>query len=396
MDHHSHRREKLKQALRDEGLDALLVTSPVNVTYLTGFTGDSSVVALTTDRVILISDPRYTGQIADECPDIETHIRTPAVGLHEAVAQVLTGLAARSVGCEAAALTLAEAEALATAAPTVDWKPGSGRVEQLRMVKDEIEIAAIREAIAIAERAFTVFRSLLRPDDIEKDLADAMEGYVRRCGGLTCSFPPIVASGDRASLPHCPPTSRRIGDADLLLVDWGATGPSGYRSDLTRVLPTHRNASSHRPDDKLVEVHAVVLAAQQAAIRAVRPGAIARDIDQEARAIIADGGFGERFGHGLGHGLGLQIHEGPSIRPLSETVVEPGMIFTIEPGIYLPGWGGVRIEDNVLVTPDGCEVLTHVPRDLESLTAFAWRAAGFIPAGVPADGEGLQGGRRED
>lgn len=365
MDHHARRRDALITRLAAEGLDALLVSSGVNVTYLTGFSGDSSVVVLTRDRALLISDPRYVGQIADECPTVETFIRSPIQKLHEAIGQVLGRLRVRSVGCEAGALTLSEAEALRGAAPTIDWKPGSDRVEVLRAIKDESEIAAIRRAIAIAERAFAVFRPLIRPGDMEKDLADAMDNYVRRCGGLCSSFPPIIAVGERAALPHCPPTEKRVEEADLLLVDWGATGPTGYRSDLTRTLPTPRTATSI--SDRLIEIHGIVLRAQQAAIERVRPGAIAKEVDAAARSVIEGAGHGERFGHGLGHGIGLQIHEAPSVRPLSETVLEPGMVITIEPGIYLPGWGGVRIEDDVLVTPDGREVLTHVPRELEAL-----------------------------
>jgi Xaa-Pro aminopeptidase len=370
MDHHARRRENLARCLGAEGLDALLISSPVNVTYLTGFTGDSSVVVLTRERVLLLSDPRYVGQIADECPDLETYIRPPTQKIHDAAAMVLVKLAAHATGCESAALTLAEAEALRAAAVEIDWKPAADRVEQLRMVKDDIELAEIREAIAIAENAFSAFVALLRPDDCEKDLADTMDGFIRRCGGLGSCFPAIIAAGDRAALPHCPPTAKRVREAGLLLVDWGATGPRQYKSDLTRVLDTHRKAISVCDGPALTDIHAVVLAAQQEAIRAVRPGVIARDVDSAARSVIAAAGHAEHFGHGLGHGIGLQVHEAPAIRPLSETVLAPGMIFTIEPGIYLPGWGGVRIEDDVLVTPHGCEVLTHVPRELGALTVF--------------------------
>ena len=367
MDHHAARRDRLRPVLAAEGIDALLVTSGHNVTYLTGFTGDSSFVVLTPNRVVLVSDPRYVGQIGDECPELETHIRPVSRKLHEAVGDVLTGLGVRRVGCESS-LSLAEFEALREAAPLIDWKPAADRVEKLRAIKDEVEIASIREAVDIAERAFAVFRGLLSPDDTEKSLADAMDHYVRRCGGVGCSFPPIVAVGERAALPHCPPTSRRVCESGLLLVDWGAVSSGLYRSDLTRVLPTHRKGSSM--GDRLASIHALVLRAQEAAIRAVRPGAVCMDVDAAARAVIADGGHGDHFGHGLGHGVGLQIHEAPAVRPLSETVLEPGMVITIEPGIYLPGWGGVRLEDDVLVTPDGHEVLTRVPKDLESLRAF--------------------------
>jgi Xaa-Pro aminopeptidase len=371
MDHHARRRENLARLLAEEGLDAMLVTNPVNVTYLTGFTGDSSFVVLSGDRALLLSDPRYVGQIGEECPEVETHIRTTAQKLHEVAAEVLSRLGARAVGCESASLTLAEAEALRGAAPAVEWKPGGDRVEGLRMIKDAVELGEIREAIGVAERAFAAFRALLRPADREKDLADAMEGFIRRCGGLGSAFPPIIAAGERSALPHCPPTDRRVGEAELLLVDWGAVGPRQYRSDLTRVLDARRNSPSTTHGPKLDEVHAVVLRAQQAAIRAVRPGAVAKDIDAAARAVIAEAGYGEHFGHGLGHGIGLQVHEAPAVRPLSETVLQPGMVFTVEPGVYLPGWGGVRIEDDVLVTEDGVRVLTQVPRELSALPAFA-------------------------
>jgi Xaa-Pro aminopeptidase len=369
MDHHARRRDALTRHLGAEGLDCLVVSSSVNVTYLSGFTGDSSVLVLTAARAILVSDPRYTGQIADESPDLETHIRAPTRKLLEAVADVLKGLGCTCAGFESSAVTVAEFEFLSGLTPEVTWKPGTDRVEGLRMVKDEVELAEVREAVDIAERAFAVLRALLRPDDREKDLADGLESALRKAGGLGACFLPIVAVGERAALPHCPPTQKRVAEAGLLLVDWGATGPRHYKSDLTRVLDTRKN-SSFPPDPRLEEVHAVVLRAQQAALRAIRPGAVARDVDAAARAVIAGAGFGDYFSHGLGHGIGLQVHEAPAIRPNSDVVLAPGMVFTVEPGIYLPGWGGVRIEDDVLVTPDGCEVLTKVPRDLETLRAF--------------------------
>jgi len=191
-----------------------------------------------------------------------------------------------------------------------------------------------------------------------------MDQFIRRCGGVGSSFPPIVAVGERGPRPHCPPTAKRVSESELLLVDWGACNARLYKSDLTRVLRTRRNTpSSGGPS--LDEVHRVVCAAQQAAIRAVRPGAVAKDVDAAARAVIVAAGWGDHFQHGLGHGIGLEVHEGPAIRPNSDAVIEAGMVFTIEPGVYLPGWGGVRIEDDVLATADGCEVLTSVPRSLE-------------------------------
>jgi Xaa-Pro aminopeptidase len=365
MSHHQTRRDNLRRCLADEGLDALLVSHGANVTYLTGFTGDSTALLVFRDRDLLVSDPRYVGQIADECPGLATHIRHPTQRLLEVVGALPGQHGCRAVGVESAGLTLADAEMLRGAAAEVDWRPAGDRVEKLRMVKDAVELAEIREAIGIAERAFAALRAVIRDDDDEKSLADDLEALVRRCGGLGCAFPPIVAVGERAALPHCPPTARRVRESELLLIDWGATGPRGYRSDLTRVLRRRRTPSSPPGGPRLEEVHALVAKAQQAAIRAIRPGVAARDVDAAARAVIAEAGFGEQFNHGLGHGIGLQIHEAPFLRATSDAVLREGMVFTVEPGVYFPGWGGVRIEDDVLVTADGCEVLTGVPRGLE-------------------------------
>jgi Xaa-Pro aminopeptidase len=373
------RRERLARLLADEGIEAFAITNVVNVTYLTGFTGDSSVLVVTSGRSILVSDPRYIGQIADECPDLETHIRPAAQKLPAAVCEVLTKLGCRSVGFESASVTVDELETLSGLAPTIQWKAGRDRVENLRMVKDDFEVAEIREAIAIAERGFTAFRALLRPEDREKYLADALDGFLRHAGATCSSFPPIIAANERAALPHCPPTDRVVGTGGLLLVDWGASGPRGYKSDLTRVLDTRKTspfasglagAPERSGQPQLERVYEVVLQAQQRAFDAVRPGVQGQAVDAAARAAIAEAGYGEYFGHGLGHGIGLEVHEGPSLRPHSETVLRPGMVVTIEPGIYLPGWGGVRIEDDILVTADGYEVLTRLPRDLAAMRAF--------------------------
>jgi Xaa-Pro aminopeptidase len=364
MQHTSLRRDRVRRLLGSESLDALLITGAANVTYLTGFTGDSSAVVLLPDRDLLVSDPRYVGQIADECPELETYIRSPKRTLYQAIGDLIGQLGGRAVGCESNQLTLADAQTLRDGTPTVDWKPAPSRVENFRMIKDDIELTAIREAIRVAESAFAAFRALLRPDDTEKDLADAMEGFIRRCGGATCAFEPIVAVGTRAALPHCLPTGRRVREAGLLLLDWGARLPNGYHSDLTRVFDTHRTSSSEPASrEQLGRIYTIVRQAQQAAIDTVRPGVKASEVDRAARSVIEQAGFGDFFGHGLGHGLGLQVHEAPFLRSTSEVELAEGMVFTLEPGIYLPEWGGVRIEDDVRVTADGCEVLTSVPRE---------------------------------
>jgi Xaa-Pro aminopeptidase len=365
--HSARRRDSLRQALIEEGLDALLVSQPLNVSYMTGFRGESSFLVLARDRAVLVSDQRFTEQILEECPGLDAAIRPPTQTLYQMTAEVVGKLGLHAVGFESYHLTVAELELLGGVCKTVTWKGGRDRVEQLRAVKDESEVTAVREAVDIAARAFAAFRALLRTDDREKDLSDAMELFVRRCGGRCTSFPTIVAAGERAALPHAPPTDRAVGAAPMLLVDWGASGPM-YKSDLTRVLVPRTTAPLSRTDGKLEGVYDVVLRAQETAIRQVRPGVKGQEVDAAARAVIADAGYGHCFGHGLGHGIGLQVHEAPALRPGSEVVLRPGMVVTVEPGVYVPGWGGVRIEDDVLVTPDGCEVLTRgVPKELAAM-----------------------------
>lgn len=365
------RRERLRACLTEEGLDGLLITNPVNVTYLTGFSGDSSYLILTRQRELLVSDGRYTTQLAEECPGLPLHIRPPGQPLPDATAQVLQHLGLCNVGIESGHLTVAELRSIGDQATSIQWKGERDRVERLRMIKDSGEIEEIRHAIAVAEKAFAMFRAMLRGRDSEKDLADAMEMYVRRAGGQCTSFPTIVACGERAALPHAPPTERKVDETNLVLVDWGAVGRH-YRSDLTRVLLPARTVSSgtipprngEQIEAKLREVYSVVLRAQERAVATVRAGVTSGEVDAAARGVISDAGYGEYFTHSTGHGIGLQVHEAPLLRPGSAVVLQAGMVVTIEPGIYLPGWGGVRIEDDVLVTEDGCAVLTHVPRDL--------------------------------
>ncbi len=294
------------------------------------------------------------------------YVRPPEQNLYKATAAALTKLRYRTVACESGHLTLLDMELFRKECVDIDWKPVGDMVESLRIVKDESEVAAIRQAIQLAERAFDAFRALLRPSDQEKDLADFLENLVRRVGARGTSFPSIVAVGPRSALPHAPPTNQCVGDAEFVLVDWGASG-TFYKCDLTRMLVPRRGRDRQGGPSmkKLAEVFSVVERAQQAAIADVRPGVKGKDVDATARKIIEDAGYGPNFGHGLGHGLGLQVHEAPAVRPLSETVLQPGMVCTIEPGIYLPGWGGVRIEDDILVTPDGSEVMTNLPRSLE-------------------------------
>ena len=359
------RRRKIQAMLRAEGLHAFVASAPANVTYLSGFSGDSSSLVLTEERAIVVSDGRFTTQLAQECPDLETDIRRPAEESPHALARVVEMLGVRRVGFEALARTVADHEAIQNASRTVEWAPTHGWVEALREIKDDLEIAAVRQAVQYAEDAFAMLKATLDLDDTEKKTADDLESHLRKSGATGSSFPPIVAVGRRSALPHARPAAEaRIGDDDFVLVDWGATGRP-YKSDLTRVLVTGKVTTTFE------KIYRIVLAAQEQAIRAIRPGACAGEVDGAARRVVEEAGYGAFFDHGLGHGVGLEIHEGPRLRRGATGVLAAGMIVTVEPGIYLADWGGIRIEDDVLVTEGGCEVLSRLPRTLESTVLAA-------------------------
>ncbi|MBI2805711.1 MAG: aminopeptidase P family protein [Planctomycetes bacterium] len=367
------RRQRLLQSATEEGLDAVLVTNPINVTYLTGFSGEASNLILSKNTELLVSDGRFKEQIAQECPGLDAYIRGPDKLTPAATVDQLQRMSVNALGYESGHLTVADFQTYCDGLKTAAWKPTPDRVEKLRRVKDESEVAQIRDAIGFAERAFAMFRAMLRPGDTEKDGTDAIEHYVRRAGGADSAFAPIVAVGPRSALPHAPPSLHTVSEDPVLLIDWGAQGPF-YKSDLTRILWTYNNGAfrgGRPPGAKLRAVYAVVLEAQRRAIAAMRPGASTKAVDAIARGFIADQGYGEFFNHGLGHGFGLQIHEAPFFRPSTDMTLEAGMVVTCEPGIYLPGEFGVRIEDDVLITPDGPEVLTRCPRELEEcMVAF--------------------------
>jgi Xaa-Pro aminopeptidase len=352
------RRERLRKAFSKNGIDALLVTDFVNVTYLTGFTGDDSYLLVRRDGETVLSDPRYITQLQEECPGVDLNIRPPGVTMLRAVVRVVRGAKIGRLGIEGDSMTVGLRDEIAAKLPKVQLVPTSGLVEKLRLIKDKDEIELLRKAVWQAEKAFAVMRSTLRPEMTEKEAADELEHQFRLFGAKDAAFPSIVAVGPRAALPHATPGRKRIGDDDFVLVDWGAN-EGLYRSDLTRVLVTGKISP------KLERIYGIVLEAQKRAIAAVRPGVLAHDVDNVARAYIAKAGFDRRFRHGLGHGLGLLVHEAPRLAKKNQTILRPGMVVTVEPGIYLPGWGGVRIEDDLLVTRTGHEVLTHVPKRLE-------------------------------
>jgi Xaa-Pro aminopeptidase len=352
------RRKNLRSLIKKAEVDALLVTNFKNVTYLTGFTGDDSYLLATLDGETLVTDPRYTTQLEEECPGLALEVRAPGVKILTAVTKAVQKSKIERLGIEGNSATVSLQQSLAKALPGVEIVVTENLVERLRIVKDKHEITATRLACLQARRAYDVVRAVIKPEMTELEVAAELEYQARRFGAKALSFPAIVAVGPRAALPHATPTARRLGESDFTLVDWGAN--SGlYMSDLTRIIVTGRISP------KLRKIYGVVLKAQLAAIEAIRPGVTCQQVDRVARRIITRAGFGKAFGHGLGHGTGLEIHEAPRLAAGQKTKLRPGMIVTVEPGIYVPGWGGVRIEDDILVTRTGHEVLTDVPKQLE-------------------------------
>jgi Xaa-Pro aminopeptidase len=362
MDKFLQRRNKLRKFIAKQKLDALLITSELNVRYLSGFSGAASSLLIQPDGDTITSDPRFTIQIEEECPGLTAIIRPRSVSTSKALSELFGKTTAGKLGIEAEAVTIGQQERLLEHIPRWQSVPTTNVVEELRHIKDRSELTQIRRAIAVAGKAFQYARGQLQPSMSEIDICIMLEHQMRLLGAEEKSFPSIIAAGARGALPHANPTSQTLERQPLLLFDWGAV-VNGYMSDLTRVLVLNPN------NKKLRTVYETVLKAQEAAIAAIKPGKVCEDIDAVARNIIKDAGFGKHFGHGLGHGIGLRIHEDPRFAPGDKTVLKPGMVLTVEPGIYLKGWGGVRIEDMILVTKSGCEVLTReVPKTFEELS----------------------------
>lgn len=353
------RRGRLWKLMAKASASSMLITDGSNVTYLTGFSGDSSYLWLHDGKVLLISDARYEEQIGEECPGLDVFIRKSTITLPKATIKIVKASKASNVLIEAGSMTKGGFDDLVEGVPKSNFTANRGMVESLRERKDRDELAAIQRAIGFAESAFLEVRSKLAADMTEKRVADDLEYAMRRAGASSGAFKTIVGVGPRAALPHGIPSSRKLRENPFVLIDWGAR-EGLYCSDLTRVLVTGTLPS------KIERIYHVVLAAQQAAIRAIRPGALMSEIDAVARSTIAQAGFGKRFTHGLGHGFGLQVHESIRLAKGQDRPLASGMVVTIEPGVYIPGYGGVRIEDDCLVTASGCRVLTTLPRELDA------------------------------
>lgn len=349
------RLNKLRQELSEAKMQALLVTDLLNIRYLSGFTGSNAFLVVTTDDVLLLTDSRYTEQASEECPGIA--VRLIDSRWVAAVGEIAADLALDSLGFEAHALTYSDWENLSGALKKVTLVSTRNMVETLRAVKDSFEIAAIREAIRITDAACAHAFEVVKPGMTEREIALEIDCAMRRLGADKEGFDTIVASGPRAALPHGKPTGRVVSAGELVVMDFGALC-NGYNGDITRTV------SLVNADDRQKEVYDIVLQAQRKAIKAIKPGVRGGDVDAIAREHIAGHGLDQYFGHGLGHDLGLAVHDGRALARNSDILLREGMVITVEPGIYIPGWSGIRIEDDVLVTKSGYEVLTISPRDL--------------------------------
>lgn len=349
----------LDQVLAEAGLDALLVARDANQRFLEGFTGTECYLLASPRGRWLIADPRYSEQAALECRTAGTvNHRDPFPPYAEVIATLAREHGLGRIGFEKATLTYGQYEAIAEELgkqESTRFLPTEGLVERLRQVKTTSEIETLRAACRIADRALEATLEVIREGMSELELARNLDHQLVQAGAEGVSFPSIVAFGAHASQPHAVPGPKPLQPGDLVLIDYGALH-QGYHSDTSRTLVFGRTTPRQR------ETYAAVLAAQLKGIAAIRPGIQGREVDAAARDHLVGAGFPE-FNHGVGHGVGLEIHEMPLMNRKSEEPLQAGMVITVEPGVYLPGWGGIRIEDTVLVSERGPECLTHFPKD---------------------------------
>ena len=356
------RRDRFERALARSSLDAALVTHRPDVRYLSGFSGSSgTLLHPRSDAPVLITDFRYEEQAAHEV-DAPVRVHITREGWVTAVGELVRAGAAARIAFEPAHLSVADHRKVRDATPDAVWVEAPGVVAALRAVKSEGEVASIERAVRVAESALERLLESVdwRAEPTELEITARLEFELRRAGSERLPFEVIIASGPRASLPHAGPGGRAVRDGDLLLVDWGAT-VDGYCSDLTRTFVVGVASEWQR------ELHARVLAAQDAAVAAIAEGAAARDVDAATRARLAEHGVDRYFGHSTGHGIGLEVHEEPRLSVRSDDILAAGNVVTVEPGVYVPGRGGVRIEDDVLVTETGARRLSGLRRDLVEL-----------------------------
>ncbi|MCE5287348.1 MAG: Xaa-Pro peptidase family protein [Pelosinus sp.] len=352
------RLEKLRSFLESRQLDGIIISKPENRRYFSGFTGSAGILLVTHSEAKLLTDFRYTEQAAGEAALYEI-ILYGAQGIYAEVNSYAHDFKLHKIAFESDYVTYAGYSSMIQALPEIELVPVE--LDVLRSIKDKVELSYIKQAVEIADAAFTHILSFIKPGISEQAVALELEYKMKSLGAENIAFDTIVASGKRGAMPHGQPTEKLIETGDLVTMDFGAVY-KGYHSDITRTVSVGKANAKQR------KIYEIVLAAQLAGVRAVRAGLVGREIDAVARKLIKDAGFGEYFGHGLGHAVGLFIHEEPRLSPSNSSVkLEKNMVVTVEPGIYLPDWGGIRIEDTVVVCDAGCEVLTASSKQLIEL-----------------------------
>jgi Xaa-Pro aminopeptidase len=350
---------KLRERLAANNLDAAFLYSKENRRYISGFTGTTGYVVVTAKKAYFITDFRYKDQAQEQCNGFEVVIHGSSTLMDE-IKNALQSNNVKRLGIEDNFMTVAMYETLRNKLEGIEIAPLKDMLEVIRMIKDADEVANIQKAADIADKAFNHVLGFIKPGVTEKEVALELEFAMKKNGATDLSFESIVASGVRSSLPHGVFTDKVINNGEFLTLDFGCVY-NGYCSDMTRTVFVGK------ADEKQKKIYNIVLEAQEKALKQFKPGLTGKDVDKVARDIIAAAGYGENFGHGLGHGVGLAVHEEPRISPLGDRTLEPGMIVTDEPGIYISEYGGVRIEDLLLITEDGCRVLSKSPKHLIEL-----------------------------
>lgn len=349
--------QKLRAEMKRRDVEAILVTSPFNLRYITEFTGTAGLALVTQDRAVFITDFRYTEQAGVQVKEFEV-VQAKKNLMDEAV-QAIHSLGIKTLAFEQDYMTYATALQYKEKVE-VEMEPISNLIEKIRMVKTPEEVAVLKAAAKIADDAFEHICGFIRPGLTELDVSNELEFFMRKQGATSSSFDVIVASGLRSALPHGVATDKVIETGDMITLDFGALY-NGYISDITRTVAVGE------PSAQMKEIYDIVLKAQELGVEKIGPGMSGIKADAIARDFIKSKGYGEAFGHSTGHGIGLEVHESPGLSFRSETVLEPGMAVTVEPGIYLPGVGGVRIEDDILITESGNERLTNSTKELRIL-----------------------------
>jgi Xaa-Pro aminopeptidase len=349
--------QRLRKRLEEKGVGAAMISNMDNVRWVTGFTGSSGLVVVDGNDGVFITDSRYDQQAREQVPDLDVYIYSNPQTMAQAAVEYAKKLGAGSVAFESEHVSFASFKNFEKEFNGIALEPVEGLAGPLRMVKTADEIEKMKRACALADACYAHVLRTIQVGVTEYDVALDIEFYFRR-NKAELAFAPIVVSGERSARPHGIPSEKKLEKGDFVTMDFGAK-LDGYCSDLTRTVVVGEASDRHK------EVYEAVLAAQMAAIEGIKPGMEGKEVDAIARNILAEKDLAQYFGHGLGHGLGSVVHDVGRMGPTSTDIVEVGQVWTMEPGVYIPDFGGVRIEDDVVVTEDGCELLTHSPKHLQ-------------------------------